>query len=935
MTWPIRGFDVASELDFKNSRVSDEDAARQLRAVRGLLEKLANQPGVILADEVGMGKTFVALGVALAAARTDAEKRPVVVMVPSALHEKWPRDFQVFQELVIKNDAADVRAATAATAVEFLRLLDDGIDSRAQIIFLKHGAFHVQRIDHWIKFALIRRALREIRIGERRKAFPRYAASIIRAKTSYGDPELYERLLNADLARWKNTINYFYRSNRELQVKDDPIPHAISEVFEQRDLPLEELCETLRALPARETASIDERLARVRNAINTTLKEIWPKVLGLVRFTSPLLILDEAHHLKDPATRLASLFADPEANEDASEHGILAGALSGVFERMLFLTATPFQLGHGELLNVLDRFKGVDWRVFPKGARARFDAALNQLSNKLDAAHVRTRELDERWRTLTPEDCGTDPTDESWWPALLRDAASKPERVQAVVRAYRLALQAMKEAEVDLKQLVVRHLRSRSLPGLDVERRTRRAGSALLLEGGQESRGLVVDGDALLPFLLAARVRAIVAQSEEATGRAVFAEGLASCYEAFLQTRAGRAPAIEDDIAPVSFEADARVKSYLAKLAKALPSPKDFARHPKIAALISRTLDLWSRGEKVVVFCHFVATGRAIEQHLSAAMEEKLWSVARTKSGLSEAKARKAVEAFGRRFDRGEAMRNHLERSVRQLIQSLETTLTDEESVRILDVVARFVRTPLFVVRYFDFTAASTPELLEAAFKTADASGQTLESKLVEFLRFIANRCRVDERQRYLDALDHVQPGVRFGRTEDGSDDEETRHALMPNIRLVNGDTPDETRQRLMLSFNTPFFPEILVASSVLAEGVDLHLNCRYVIHHDLSWNPSTIEQRTGRVDRIGAKAERVGKPIEIFLPYVGETQDEKQYRVVMDRERWFQALMGEDYPQDEYSTDQLANRVSLPEAAARELAFDLSIPELDRISRW
>ena len=123
---------------------------------------------------------------------------------------------------------------------------------------------------------------------------------------------------------------------------------------------------------------------------------------------------------------------------------------------------------------------------------------------------------------------------------------------------------------------------------------------------------------------------------------------------------------------------------------------------------------------------------------------------------------------------------------------------------------------------------------------------------------------------------------------------------VMPNIRLANGLVKQETRQRLMLAFNTPFFPEVLVASSVLAEGVDLHLSCRYVIHHDLSWNPSTLEQRTGRVDRIGAKAEMVSKPIEVFLPYIGGTQDEKQYRVVMDRERWFQVLMGEDYRTDE-----------------------------------
>jgi superfamily II DNA/RNA helicase len=130
----------------------------------------------------------------------------------------------------------------------------------------------------------------------------------------------------------------------------------------------------------------------------------------------------------------------------------------------------------------------------------------------------------------------------------------------------------------------------------------------------------------------------------------------------------------------------------------------------------------------------------------------------------------------------------------------------------------------------------------------------------------------------------------------------------------------------LLLSFNTPFFPEVLIASSVLAEGVDLHLNCRHVIHHDLSWNPSTLEQRTGRVDRMGAKAEWAKQPIQVFLPFIEATQDEKQYRVVMDRERWFQVLMGEDYRTDEASTDKLAERVLLPLAAAEALAFDLSV---------
>jgi superfamily II DNA/RNA helicase len=113
-----------------------------------------------------------------------------------------------------------------------------------------------------------------------------------------------------------------------------------------------------------------------------------------------------------------------------------------------------------------------------------------------------------------------------------------------------------------------------------------------------------------------------------------------------------------------------------------------------------------------------------------------------------------------------------------------------------------------------------------------------------------------------------------------------------------------------------------------MAEGVDLHLNCRHVIHHDLCWNPSTLEQRTGRIDRIGAKAERCGQPIQVYLPYMLETQDEKMYRVVMDRERWFSVVMGEHYKVDARSTEKLANRVPFPESAATELAFRLSVLE-------
>lgn len=149
---------------------------------------------------------------------------------------------------------------------------------------------------------------------------------------------------------------------------------------------------------------------------------------------------------------------------------------------------------------------------------------------------------------------------------------------------------------------------------------------------------------------------------------------------------------------------------------------------------------------------------------------------------------------------------------------------------------------------------------------------------------------------------------------------------LLPNVRLVNGATDQDRRHRLMLAFNSPFFPEVLVASAVMSEGVDLHLSCRRVIHHDLDWNPSTLEQRTGRLDRMGSKAERLERPVEIYEPFLEATQDEKQFLVVKDRERWFNVVLGQQMALDEWSTDNLAERLPLPEELARRLTMRLEL---------
>lgn len=93
MKWPI-----SPRISMRNDRVADADADRQLTTAAEILRRFDDQPGIVLADEVGMGKTYVALAVAVSVLEATRRRRPVVIMVPSAVAEKWPTEWAVFSE---------------------------------------------------------------------------------------------------------------------------------------------------------------------------------------------------------------------------------------------------------------------------------------------------------------------------------------------------------------------------------------------------------------------------------------------------------------------------------------------------------------------------------------------------------------------------------------------------------------------------------------------------------------------------------------------------------------------------------------------------------------------------------------------------------------------------------------------------------------------
>jgi SNF2 family DNA or RNA helicase len=80
----------------------------------------------------------------------------------------------------------------------------------------------------------------------------------------------------------------------------------------------------------------------------------------------------------------------------------------------------------------------------------------------------------------------------------------------------------------------------------------------------------------------------------------------------------------------------------------------------------------------------------------------------------------------------------------------------------------------------------------------------------------------------------------------------------------------------------------ILLSSEVASEGVDLQF-CSLVINYDLPWNPMKIEQRIGRIDRIGQEEER----ILIWNFVYADTIDQRVYLRLLDRLAIFEQALG------------------------------------------
>jgi superfamily II DNA or RNA helicase len=73
------------------------------------------------------------------------------------------------------------------------------------------------------------------------------------------------------------------------------------------------------------------------------------------------------------------------------------------------------------------------------------------------------------------------------------------------------------------------------------------------------------------------------------------------------------------------------------------------------------------------------------------------------------------------------------------------------------------------------------------------------------------------------------------------------------DVTLLHGALSPAERAHAQARFNAA--GGVLLATDAAAEGLNLHERCRLIVHYELPWTPARLEQRAGRVDRIGQRA--------------------------------------------------------------------------------
>ena len=110
-------------------------------------------------------------------------------------------------------------------------------------------------------------------------------------------------------------------------------------------------------------------------------------------------------------------------------------------------------------------------------------------------------------------------------------------------------------------------------------------------------------------------------------------------------------------------------------------------------------------------------------------------------------------------------------------------------------------------------------------------------------------------------------------------------------VGKIDGDLTPEERFQKIQNFKDDKF-DILLSSEVGSEGLDMQF-CNVVVNYDMPWNPMRVEQRIGRIDRIGQEADK----LFIFNLCIEGTVEDRIYSRLYNKLDIFESSVGELEP--------------------------------------
>ncbi|MEO1083774.1 MAG: helicase-related protein, partial [Acidobacteriota bacterium] len=192
-----------------------------------------------------------------------------------------------------------------------------------------------------------------------------------------------------------------------------------------------------------------------------------------------------------------------------------------------------------------------------------------------------------------------------------------------------------------------------------------------------------------------------------------------------------------------------------------------------------------------------------------------------------------------------------------------------------------------------------------------------LDRLVCDLRRFLRRRDRVLVFTQYLDTLDALREELRHGfrvACYSGRGGEVFR----------DGEWRLAPKEALKEDFSAGDI-QVLLCTEAASEGLNLQ-TCGVLINYDMPWNPMRVEQRIGRIDRIG----QVHRRVWIRNYFYADTVEATVYERLDDRIQAFRAILGELQP-ILHGVGETIERLALTPEARRRRRLEEAVGDLRR----